>query len=257
MLNEYKFFLIIMIIIMIVLLLLYSIFRKVNEKYNITLNSDDIKNITGSYYTYQLQGNSMYKFSMYANQKPDLLVHNSDNSFILKGKKWHLLNKSKYNGSIVYDLYDVPINNSVKNSKISITVDNKDSKLVRMYKYLSANTYYASIKNTIQTFSIDDNKYSVTYFGKTKPVIVPIGTKDNGCNNENIALSIYFNKPSQNQDTKSIQVTNCYLDLVDSGECSQTGSSHGCEVPDCKKAVINKCCGGDESNTSCIDRTCH
>ena len=54
-----------------------------------------------------------------------------------------------------------------------------------------------------------------------------------------------------------IKVTNCFLDLVDKGKCSQIGPTAGCGDPSCKKEVIKSCCNGDLSDTECINNTCY
>lgn len=98
---------------------------------------------------------------------------------------------------IVYDLFDSPDNNNKLNKKISIIVNQTDNNLVKKYVYLSAYTYYVSIKNTIETFETtpNDGVYKVIYYGHTGSTIVDTHIPDNGCNNDLIVSAIYFNKP--------------------------------------------------------------
>lgn len=216
---------------------------------------NDINFITGSYYDYQIVGNSMFTMSVFASGTPTLLTHDSKNIFLRNDETWYLLNKDCYNGSIVYDLYSSKNKMNKSNKKISILVDMADNNLIKQYTYLTASSYRVSIKNTITSYKTTDkeSQYDVLYMGQDKSILVQTNSPDNGCNNDIIMRMIYDNKPKTLQP-ESDYMYNC---VMDQKECALIGYNPGCYNPECQKAVKKHCCSGSDSERErCLHGLC-
>jgi len=165
---------------------------------NYTVTSDDINAITGSYFLYGLNGNSMYQFSVYAKSQATPITYDKNNDCFIDGDhKWYLLNKVNAVNTTIYELFSTTDISDPNNLMCLITVDAHGLTRQLFFK-TSTNNFYTSVKNLIHNFTVNPGKtsdtYNITFTDGTTVKEFDANTPDTGCNNDIIVSSIFYSK---------------------------------------------------------------